>query len=450
MAVVLFVTAFFSPRGVYGQALPSAPPFRPPPPFSTTPTAAQEQALKTGATSARIQRIQAVITPKLHQAIQSYQQSAEGNSRTWQDLIFNGTPQAKPGITIQFSNSSTGPLAAAASLREYYPVATTVGQTETQPSAIRPYPSIRHPVPWTNPDQDGDGLPDIAGGLWTNPVADLETPLAKAFMPIYFISRGEQQQFATFDNYVPWTVVTAVGTNPPDSYYHVTPLGLTTDKFGNPFFAVRVDYLSPWNADGGLIGGGAACFYSYFGPDDVISEISGYVLDAERSVMLLAAPAVNGNYNPDPNAYSLYSLYTAAHEGTVFDQSQFADFPTPVPAGNHVNLAQSLSKHSTYGFNPDYYPITPSWFIGSVIDDIETAYLDEEIDLTTYEFLIAAADDTFYGCLVERFGKRDGGLAPSPTTNVGEISHPLNGRGFIQDDASRALHLADKLSKPVF
>ena len=163
-------------------------------------------------------------------------------------------------------------------------------------------------------------------------------------MPEYYISTGEQQQFATFGNYVPWTVTGLVGTNPPNSYFHVTPLGLATDQSGNQVYAIRADFLSLWNADGGLVGGGATCYYSYFGLDDVIQELSGHDLDAERSVMLLAAPAVNGGLNPDATAYKLYSLYTAAHEGTFFDQSEHADFSTPVPAGYHVQLAQSVSN----------------------------------------------------------------------------------------------------------
>ena len=275
----------------------------------------------------------------------------------------------------------------------------------------------------------------------------LESSLATAFMPFYYISTGEQQSFATFGNYVPWTVTSLVGTNPPNSYYHVSPLGLATDQSGNQLYAIRIDFFSLWNADGGLVGGGAACFYSYFGLDGVIQELSGHNLDAERSVMLVAAPAVNGGLNTDPTQYSLYSLYTAAHEGTFFDQSEYADFTTPVPAGNHVELAQSLSKHSTYGFNPDYYPITPAWFIASTNAAIDTEYLDGDIDDATYLALLAAANDTFYGCLVERFGDQ-GGQSPNPTTNVGEVSTPLNASGFIQDNS--ALNLASKLTDPVF
>ena len=115
-------------------------------------------------------------------------------------------------------------------------------------------------------------------------------------MPNYHISTSEQQQFSTYGDYVPWTVTSTVGPN-PNSYYHVTPLGFANDASGNQLGVVRVDYLSLWNADGGLLGGGAPCFNSCFGIDQVINQLSGHDLDAERSVMLLAAPVQYGSYN---------------------------------------------------------------------------------------------------------------------------------------------------------
>jgi hypothetical protein len=395
----------------------------------------------------------------MQQIVESHisQSTATGTFRSWQDILSNTNPVSSgislnvsaTGVSLHFSNNSQTELSIATSMREYHPAATSTiaaSQATTAPaySCCQPRPvQLDH-------DLDGDGLPDDGPPNLSGKTSDgFETVLAKEFMPVYFISTGEQQQFATFGDYVPWTVSSTIGTNPPNSYIHVTPLGLAADQSGNQLYAIRVDYLSLWNADGGLVGGGAACFYSYFGLDSVINQVSGHDLDAERSVMLLAAPAVNGKYNPDPNAYSLYSLYTAAHEGTFFDQSEYADFSTPVPAGNHVDLAQSVSKHSTYGFNPNYYPITPDWFIVDVNEVIDEEYADGDIDDATYAILLAAADDTFYGCLVERFGDQ-GGQAPNPVINVGEVNHPLNGSTFIEDDSSRALNLADKLNDPVF
>jgi hypothetical protein len=59
------------------------------------------------------------------------------------------------------------------------------------------------------------------------------------------------------------------------------------------------------------------------------------------------------------------------------------------------------------------------------------------------------ANDTFYGCLVERFGDQ-GVQAPNPTTNVGEVAVPINSSHFIQDNSDAGLHLADKLTQPIF
>jgi hypothetical protein len=424
-------------------------------PFAATPTAYQQQALQ-NMTSEQSQTIQNVITPLLQQAIQSHPSAPMANFRSWQDIIGNSSPQGELSAlavanstynssptsrTIQFSNDFGPPLSTSATIRKGGNLPTAVAQAN-----VDTYQSNYRPAPY-DPDQDGDGLPDneVGGGP-----GDLEDAVAEAFTPDYYISAGEQQQFAAFGNYVPWTVTSLLGTSPIASIpHHVSPLGLVTDSSGNQLFAIRVDYLSLWNADGGLVGGGAACFYSYFGLDNVINQVSGHELDAERSVMLLAAPAVNGGYNPDASAYSLYSIYTAAHEGTFFDQSEYADFSPPVPAGNHVYLAQSVSKHSTYGFNPDFYPITPDWLIADTLEGITDAYAYGDIDDITYAILIGMADDTFYGCLVERFGYQ-GNAVPGIGFNVGEVSHPLGGHGYIQDDSARALNLSDKLTNPVF
>ncbi len=110
-------------------------------------------------------------------------------------------------------------------------------------------------------DLDQDGLPDI-----------FESEVADDFTPYYGPSAGEQQQFATFANSVPINITSLVGTVPPYSYFRVQPLGLATDGNNNLLFALRVDYLTLWNADGGLIGGGGVCAYSYVGLDQVIQE----------------------------------------------------------------------------------------------------------------------------------------------------------------------------------
>ncbi len=159
-------------------------------------------------------------------------------------------------------------------------------------------------------DADLDGLPD-----------SFEALLADNFTPVYSISAGEEQQFATFKNYVPMTVASLLGANTPFSYYRVVPAGLWQDTATTLRYVIRIDYLTLWNADGGLPSGNLACDLSYVGLDQVIQELSGHDLDVERSGMYVSAPAVNAGINLDPNAYSITYIYTAAHEGTFFDNS---------------------------------------------------------------------------------------------------------------------------------
>lgn len=245
------------------------------------------------------------------------------------------------------------------------------------------------------------------------------------------------------------TVTSVVGTVPSFSYYRVQPLGVQTDFNGNQVYVLRIDYLTLWNADGGLIGGGAACWWNYVGLGGVIQELTGHDLDGERSGMLVAAPPVNGGYNPDPSAYSLYGLYTAAHEGTFFDQSVSIPFKPAVPSGQHIELALSHSKHSTYTFNPEFYPMTPSWFINAYFASVDALYASGGIDDIQYAFLTLAGSDTFFGCIVERFNAPANGSYASERVNVGEPDYPINGSAFIQDDSSRAFHLRDKLTNPL-
>ncbi len=108
-----------------------------------------------------------------------------------------------------------------------------------------------------------------------------------------------------------------------------------------------------------------------------LEGIQDHKIDNERSAVLVAAPVGDYSYNLDPWSYSGYSYYTAAHENTDVDKSRYYDFPTsPVPAGWHINLALSLSKHATYAFNPDYMTILPDYVIYSVIAGVEVKLRD--------------------------------------------------------------------------
>lgn len=212
---------------------------------------------------------------------------------------------------------------------------------------------------------------------------------------------------------------------------------------------LHIDYLTLWNHDSGLVGGGVFCAYSYFGLDQVIQQLSSHDLDNERSAILVAAPTVNGNFNYDPNAYSLYGIYAAAHEGSFFDQSVFYYPPQPLPAGNHVYLVLSLQKHSTYGGNPDFYPITPYYFIAGTYAAIFDGYYNGFYGYDTLQILLSLADDVFYGCIVERWAYQDGYFAQI-RTNVGEPDVPINASHFIQDTNPPNLKLYPKLKNPLW
>ncbi len=407
-------------------------------------------------TSQQIQAVQSMTPNQIQQYLNDVQpaiaslraQAAEAQQpltlANWQDLISGAaavswdqsdTVSSSP---LTFANPSTGtkltvqPVTVRAP-RGGGPYCPVWGCGRCPPT-ICFYPSGGY----NNPDSDQDGLPD-----------SFESQVANNFTPYYFSSAGEQDQFAIFGDYVPMTVTSLVGTVPPFSYYRVQPLGLATDPNDNQVFALRIDYLTLWNADDGLVGGGPACLYSYVGLDQVVQDLSGHDLDVERSGMLVAAPAVSGGYNPDPTAYSIYTVYTAAHEGTFFDQSAYASFWPAVPAGYHLNLTLSLSKHSTYVFDPDYYPITPAWFIGDYNQTLLELWLDGAITDEEYWLSMSIGNDVFFGCLVERFSDQGGSFA-NQRLNVGEPNHPMAGGGFIQGDSAHALYIYDKLNNPLF
>jgi hypothetical protein len=115
-----------------------------------------------------------------------------------------------------------------------------------------------------------------------------------------------------------------------------------------------------------------------------------------------------------------------------------------VPAGYHLNLALSRSKHATYNFNPDFYPIFQYWVIADTYAGIWALYAAQIIDEQVLLLSLAIADDVFYACVVERFSNQ-GATYAEPRINVGEPDHPINGCGFIQDNTSRSSHLYDKL-----
>lgn len=284
--------------------------------------------------------------------------------------------------------------------------------------------------PMDSTDGDGDGLPD-----------DFEQNLADAFTPLYHVSAGEQDQFATFVPDVPYEAIQSVsGPVPPTSYFAVTPLGLATNAGGQTVMAIRLDYFTLWNQDDGLqiddtCSVGLGLTLGLIGVDVslVLDGASGHYLDNERSAALVAAPLnPDGSIDLNPGDYAGYSYYTAAHEGTFLDHSAYLNPSSPVPAYNHLNLALSLAKHSTYTFNPDGMPLMPDWVISSVYATIDALWADGEIDDPTYLTYQFLADTVFYSCIIEHFGDQGGSYAQT-RINVGEPGSPLNGSAFIAD-----------------
>jgi len=53
-----------------------------------------------------------------------------------------------------------------------------------------------------------------------------------------------------------------------------------------------------------------------------------------------------------------------------------------------------------------------------------SAYAMGQFTYSEYLFYIRAANDTFYGCLVERFGDQ-GLVTPGTRVNVGEVAQPI-------------------------
>jgi hypothetical protein len=164
--------------------------------------------------------------------------------------------------------------------------------------------------------------------------------------------------------------------------------------------------------------------------------------------VLVAAPiAPGGGYSTDPNAYGAYSYYTAAHEWNPFgDHSAWYNYYPPVPAHNHLNLAMSRWKHATYTFNPAGMPAIRSEWIGLTYATIDSLYFSYVIDYNSWLLYSFLADQAFFACIVETFVEQ-GGQYPGTQIDVGELSRPINGSSFINDNGKG---LRDKFAVPLW
>lgn len=255
-------------------------------------------------------------------------------------------------------------------------------------------------------DRDADGLPE-----------SFENQVANAFTPFYYVSGNERlgTGFATFGNFTPQINAIQQVFSPyqqppsPISHFRVQPLRFATDQFGVQYGLLRIDYFTLWNRDDGPTNECTRSATITFGlagysAARTIDALLSHPLDNERSAVLVAAPTTSFNtYNLDPNAYSAYRYYTAAHEGVRFsDRSRYTDPEQPIPAGLHVNLGLSRSKHATYTFNPDSYPIVNPGLMAATYVAINADYAFFG-NYRRYLALLFIADVTSFGCFIEDF-----------------------------------------------
>lgn len=295
------------------------------------------------------------------------------------------------------------------------------------------------------PDDDQDGLDSC-----------FERYLADAFTPIYHVSQGEVNNFATFNDYVPQTVLWSAG-QAPLSHYRVKPVGFVNDSVtGQQYGAIRIDYLTLWDRDNGLTAGGNGACFGFL--PFIFDQMQWHDLDNERSAILVFAPTTAPNVlNTNANSYGAYAFYTAAHEGTIADKSLFfrvaPGYPL-IPADSHLHLALSKWKHGTYPYNPNLLPLVPSWIINLLVGPLEAFclyQLQNGFGLGDAACLaaVAALYDTFYGCAVEVFTDQ-GGVFAVTRFNVGEPNYPSLGFKFIQDNSARTSYLTNKLINSTF
>ena len=292
-------------------------------------------------------------------------------------------------------------------------------------------------------DADNDGLDDC-----------FEKALSESFTPFYHVSQGEPNNFASFYSSVPQNVMQTYGQS-PFSHYRVKPLGFVVDpNTGQQYGAIRIDYLTLWDYDNGLASGGSYCGWPIGN-----LELGGHELDNERSAVLVYAPTSSFNtFSDNVYFYGARLYYTAAHEGTITDKSLLLYVTgAPIPSGLHIQLALSKSKPGTYPYNPNGLPLLPWWLMQSVLTSLQSycAYASQngfgwgDAACLAAVAAVAAAYNTFYGCVVEVFQDQGGSFA-NPQYNVGEPYLPRSCCVFIQDNTPRSSYLYNKLVYPTF
>ena len=284
-------------------------------------------------------------------------------------------------------------------------------------------------------DGDGDGFTDR-----------FERRLAAAFQPVYHVSGGESDHFANFKDQPRLEVVPPpLPANPPAVYYRVSSQGFDTPHGGGaPYGFVQVHYLTEWDHDSGLeVSADCQAVVSllqpYLGPlVGLLDGLGSHAFDEEYSAVLLGAPALDGGSNPryetDPLGYKAYAFYLPAHEGLLpFDHSVYLVPQAPLSPG-HLHLWLSRRKHGTYPANPDGLPIFREEVIALAFAAVEAVCA--EVGPDTCAALQGLLYALFFGCVVEHFDEQGGAFAAS-LTNVGELSRPVHGCGWINAPSVR-------------
>ena len=395
-----------------------------------------------------------------HDREKAERRAQRADVKNWKDIIKGKTPDALPDSPLYFTDQhgGNGKVMGAQGRERAKGTDDTItaqicydcdpvedpcydcypGPTPTPNPTPNPTP-VPTPVP-SGADADADGLPE-----------SFENSVADSFTPFYHVSAYETDNFATFVNSPTQTVAQRLGPN-PFSHFGVKPLGFAYNYWGQLVSVLRIDYLTLWDHDSGIVTGGNCAAFP--GLTDITGAIGqGHEFDNERSAVLVAAPVSSYTYNLNPSAYSAYSYYTAAHEFAPNDKSAYADFPTnPIPAGWHIHLALALSKHSTYTFNPDYLPLAPDYAIAGALAAVDyycyRSVFDYDFGWNDLACLAAQyyINGLLFECAVERFFDQGGRYADT-RINVGDPNHPLNGATFIQDNTHG---LRDKFDIPIF
>src|SRR5215207_2433088 len=212
-----------------------------------------------------------------HEREKEERRAARADVKNWKDIIKGKTTDALPDSPLYFTDKH-GANGKVIHAKERERV---TGPDETITPQIcydcepiedpdpypTPYPTpVPTPVP-SGSDADADGLPE-----------SFENQLADSFTPFYHVSAGEPDNFATFFDSPTQMVQQSLGKT-PFSYFRVQPLGFAYNYWGQLVSVLRIDYLTLWDHDSGLVVGGNC---SIFPPLSGFAGSYNHIIDNER------------------------------------------------------------------------------------------------------------------------------------------------------------------------